>query len=103
MRDFSTVVEMSISPENSKRPPTRRNSRISVVRRCWFSIHNRSRDGESPAILPCPSGEGAYPPTSSRRDSNSRTRALLCAITDCNNCHGTRRLCHMEKAEQYEL
>ena len=36
IRDLSSSLETSISPANSKLPPTRRNSRISLVSRCCF-------------------------------------------------------------------
>src|ERR1700674_846140 len=77
MRDFFTGFEMSSKPENSKRPPTRRNSRISAVKSCCSEIQAESVEGTSAAILALPSGEGAYPRSSSRRASNSSTRAEL--------------------------
>ena len=75
MRDFSTNCATSSRPEKSKRPPTRRNSRTSSVKACCCSIHSASIDGARAANLACPKGEDAYPLSSSRRASNSSTRA----------------------------
>ena len=47
MRDFWTRAPISIRAEKSKRPPTRRNSRISLASSCWLSIQSRSVEGAS--------------------------------------------------------
>ena len=57
MRDLSSNTAMSIRAENSKRPPTRRNSRISVVRWCCSPIQSRSVVGASAARRCAPSGD----------------------------------------------
>ena len=44
---------------------------------CWFSIQSRSVEGASAAMSSCPRGEEAYPRRSSRKESNSSTRAEL--------------------------
>ena len=54
----STSRSMSMSPEKSKRPPTRRNSRISLASDCWVSIQSRSVEGASAAMRSWPSGRG---------------------------------------------
>ena len=77
MRAFSTSGPMPDRPKKSKCPPTRRNSRISVARFCSVSIQLRSVEGANPATRDWPSGEEQYAPRSSRRASNSRTRAEL--------------------------
>src|SRR5215472_6114567 len=75
MRDFSTSDLISEREEKSKRPPTRRNSRISVARVCWRSIHAWSVEGARSAIRCLPRGDEAYPRRSSRRAWNSSTGA----------------------------
>src|SRR5689334_3179368 len=79
MRDFSSREVISTNAEKSKRPPTRRNSRISLARACWLSIQTRSAEGASAAMRPWPSGEEAYPRKRWRSDSNSSTPAELWA------------------------
>src|SRR5215469_15286425 len=75
MRDFSTSELISEREEKSNRPPTRRNSRISVASVCWRSIHAWSVAGARSAIRCLPRGDEAYPRRSSRRAWNSSTRA----------------------------
>jgi hypothetical protein len=65
-------------PANSKRPPTRRYSRISVVSCLLVSIHARSSEGSNSAMRRRPSGDEAYPASNSRRVSNSSSRELVC-------------------------
>src|SRR5579864_4641673 len=75
MRDLSTSCPTSMRPEKSNRPPTRRNSRISLASSCWPVIQSRSIDGVRAVMRFCPRGEEAYPRRRSRRASNSSTRA----------------------------
>src|SRR5690242_2963683 len=75
MRDFARSELMSVRAEKSKRPPTRRNSRISEARVCWRWIQSGSVDGARDSTRALPRGEDANPRRSSRRESNSRTRA----------------------------
>src|ERR1035437_5108935 len=89
IRDFSTSGAISERPEKSNRPPTRRNSRISLASSCWLSIQSRSVDGTSAAIRSCPRGEEAYPRRRSRKESNSSTRAELWISSLAIAIHGT--------------
>ena len=77
IRALSTRRLRSRRPEKSNPPPTRRNSRISVVSCCCVSIHARLVEGVNAPTCACPRGEEQYARSISRSDSNSRTRALL--------------------------